>query len=454
MKPTSLRALISQSRQIGDALVVDRSGAWTLDQLTAATTTPEIGAAAAADAVALCFCDPLKLLLAILACDRSADTILLLPGDMTPDLAVELAGKSGAAVILTDRPDLHALKGGAILWSAEVQRRPGPTPPPQPDGKTRWIFATSGTTGSPKLVQHDLESLCAGLRFGGPTGWRWGQLYDIARFAGTQVMLQALADGVLLLPQPDWPLSRKVRFFAAEGCNALSATPTLWRKIMMTPEGADLDLQQATLGGEIADAAILSAITHRFPRARTTHIYASTEAGASFAVADGKAGFPAAMIGNRRSGPEIKVVEGRLFIRSARSRRTYLGSDIAYSDDEGFVDTGDMVEVREGRCLFLGRANGAINVGGDKLYPQEVEAILLTHPAVEHARVYARNSPITGQIVVADIVARTAISDPRALTTALRGHCAASLPRWKWPAVVRLVEELATESSGKIGRRQ
>jgi acyl-CoA synthetase (AMP-forming)/AMP-acid ligase II len=71
---------------------------------------------------------------------------------------------------------------------------------------------------------------------------------------------------------------------------------------------------------------------------------------------------------------------------------------------------------------------------------------------VEHARVYARSNPITGQIVVADVVARPGIGDTRAFTAALRGHCANSLPRWKWPAIFRLVADLEAGSSGKIGR--
>lgn len=444
MKPTSLRDLVRRHRQPCDPLIVDGSGAWTVARVEAAAATPEAAPPSAADTVAICCRDPMKLLLAIHACDGRAGTMLLLPGDLPLDLARALAGSIGAGTIVTDRQDLAGYDAAAPR-ATDVRKSAGPT-------RTRWVFATSGTTGTPKLVQHDLHSLSAGLRTGRAATRRWGQLYDIARFAGTQVMLQALMTGILLLPDREWPLPRTLRFLAAEGCDAISATPTLWRKILMTPESRELHIEQATLGGEIADAAILSAMRRRFPDARICHVYASTEAGASFAIADGEAGFPAAMLGARRNGPELKVVDGRLFIRSDPRRRTYLGSDLAYADADGFVDTGDMIDIRDDRCIFLGRANGAINVGGDKLYPQEVEEILLAHADVEHARVYARSNPITGQIVVADVVARPGIGDPRAFTAALRGHCAISLPRWKSPAIFRLVADLETGSSGKIGR--
>jgi acyl-coenzyme A synthetase/AMP-(fatty) acid ligase len=104
------------------------------------------------------------------------------------------------------------------------------------------------------------------------------------------------------------------------------------------------------------------------------------------------------------------------------------------------------------RCLFMGRANGAINVGGDKVYPQEIEQIMLTHPDVAFARIYSKISPITGQIVVADVVARPDIADPALFTQSLRAHCAAHLPRWKCPATIRLVTDVRVEQSGKVGR--
>jgi acyl-CoA synthetase (AMP-forming)/AMP-acid ligase II len=111
------------------------------------------------------------------------------------------------------------------------------------------------------------------------------------------------------------------------------------------------------------------------------------------------------------------------------------------------------VEIDGDRCLFLGRENGAINVGGNKVYPEEVEHVLLAHPAVDLARVSARKSPITGQIVVAEVVAAPG-ADSAALPVALKTWCADRLPHWKRPAMIRLVAQLAATSGGKIDRAQ
>ena len=76
----------------------------------------------------------------------------------------------------------------------------------------------------------------------------------------------------------------------------------------------------------------------------------------------------------------------------------------ALADDDGFVDTGDIVERRGERYYFVGRRGGIINVGGLKVHPEEVEAVINRHPQVRMSLVRPKRSPITGAIVVADVV--------------------------------------------------
>src|SRR6185503_4665956 len=80
------------------------------------------------------------------------------------------------------------------------------------------------------------------------------------------------------------------------------------------------------------------------------------------------------------------------------------GETTALADDDGFVDTGDILEKRGERYYFVGRKNGIINVGGLKVHPEEVEAVINRHPHVTMSRVRARKNPITGSIVVAEVV--------------------------------------------------
>jgi acyl-CoA synthetase (AMP-forming)/AMP-acid ligase II len=411
-------------------------------------------------AVALALRDPLKLALAVAALNGRVGRIFLLSYDTEPDLARSLLDRFGVDVVLTDTP--AAFDGTAVdlcPWvEADLDRvgegsRSREAEPPSRD--TQWVLATSGTTGAPKLVVHRFSSLTRTVSRNPDKAraQRWGQLFNMCRFAGLQVLLQSLMGGsTLLLPQIDWPLGRQIEFLGRNGCSALSATPTLWRKILMTPQARDLDLAQVTLGGEIADDQILRSLRSRFPEARVVHIYASTEAGAAFSVSDGRAGFPVAYLEQPPKGIAIKIVRDRLYVRNAEVQPHYLGEDRRFADEEGFVDTGDAVSIVGDRCYFLGRANGTINVGGNKLYPEEVEAVLLEHPSVQFAKVYGKTSPITGQLVMAEVVPDPAIADPRSLVRDLAAHCKDRLERWKTPASIRVLPTVETNAGGKIRR--
>ena len=98
----------------------------------------------------------------------------------------------------------------------------------------------------------------------------------------------------------------------------------------------------------------------------------------------------------------MKVVDNRLWIKAESTMLGYLNAASAF-DDEGYFDTGDVVEVDGEWLRILGRASEVINVGGSKVFPAEVESVLLTLDNVEDAVVYAEPNPLTGQTVAATI---------------------------------------------------
>jgi acyl-CoA synthetase (AMP-forming)/AMP-acid ligase II len=208
----------------------------------------------------------------------------------------------------------------------------------------------------------------------------------------------------------------------------------------------------------VADQALLDNLRAAYPQARIAHAFASTEAGVAFDVNDGRAGFPQAFVDNPRDGIELKVVDHTLRIRSGRNAARYLGAaPPAVVGDDGFVDTGDMVELQEGRYYFRGRMGGVINVGGLKVYPEEVESVLNADPRVRMSLVRARRNPITGAVVVADVVlanpANSAAADaPDAVKNALLDACRRALAAHKVPAMLRFVPALEFTAAGKLVR--
>jgi acyl-coenzyme A synthetase/AMP-(fatty) acid ligase len=211
------------------------------------------------------------------------------------------------------------------------------------------------------------------------------------------------------------------------------------------------------LSGEIADQAVLDNLRAAFPSASVGHAYASTEAGVGFEVNDGREGFPASMIGRLDTGVDMKVEDGSLRIRSSRNATGYVGSnDAALKDEQGFVDTGDMVELRGDRYYFIGRRGGIINIGGLKVHPEEIEAVINRHPDVRMSLVRPKKSPITGAIVVADVVLNSASgADERlsALRTEILQLCRNDLARHKVPAAISFVPALPMAATGKLARQ-
>ena len=121
----------------------------------------------------------------------------------------------------------------------------------------------------------------------------------------------------------------------------------------MSGETALISPEYVRLSGEVADQTVLDSLRAAYPHARVAHAFASTEAGVAFDVNDGLAGFPESLIGNSSNGIDLKVQDGTLWIRSRRNATRYLGSTPApIIGASGYVDTGDLVELRTGASIF------------------------------------------------------------------------------------------------------
>ncbi len=164
--------------------------------------------------------------------------------------------------------------------------------------------------------------------------------------------------------------------------------------------------------GEIADQAVLDSLQAAYPQARVAHAFASTEAGVAFDVNDGRRRISARA--HRRLRRRHRAESGGSDAANPLAAATPPAISAAQSkilmSDDGYVDTGDMVELVDGRYYFRGRIGGVINVGGLKVYPEEVESVLNADPRVRMSLVRARRNPITGAVVVADVV----LADPAA----------------------------------------
>jgi acyl-coenzyme A synthetase/AMP-(fatty) acid ligase len=326
--------------------------------------------------------------------------------------------------------------------------------------ETEWVLFTSGTTGRPKLAMHTLSSLTGPLGDGTAAGDAvWSTFYDIRRYGGLQILLRALAGGSsMVLSSAGEPVGDFLARAGASGITHISGTPSHWRRALMSAAAERISPGYVRLSGEACDQTILDSLRRTYPHAEIAHAFASTEAGVAFDVRDGLAGFPASLVGETGRGVQMRVEDGSLRIRSSRTAARYLGEQApALSDEAGFVDTGDLVELRGERFYFIGRRSGIINVGGLKVHPEAVEAVINQHPAVHMSRVSARRSPITGAIVVGEIVVNVPDSVRDTPFETISGEvmdlCRTALPSHQVPAMLREVPFLEISPSGKLVRR-
>jgi acyl-coenzyme A synthetase/AMP-(fatty) acid ligase len=389
--------------------------------------------------VALSELAPLDLIITLIALDGFAAQILLLPPSLEID-TLESINKQAGTTHIIHADDKQIQKVSDVALDSENGL------------PTNWLLATSGTTGAPKIISHQLATLTRTVRFDSERGanFIWGLLYDPKRFAGLQVVLQALFSGSTLIVPDRIQFENQREAILSQKVNALSATPTLWRKLLMDKRICQLPLKQLTLGGETVDQMILNSLKRTFPMARIVHIYASTEAGTGFTVRDGCAGFPAEWLNNRCFSPALSVSkEKHLLIKPETLPK---GIEVTSRIDvNGYLDTQDLVDVVGDRVLFMGRVSGAINVGGNKLNPEWLESYLRTLPGVADARVYAKKSSIVGQLVAADIVMVENV-DPKFMRQDILNQCKSNLENWQVPTFIKFVEELKENVAGKRER--
>jgi len=445
------RVGLSTRRFISDAssriAVADLAGCGTLD------ASPE---ALRGRSVVISSTRQLPTVLALLQLDGVAHRVLLCPPDLASAHMPLIMDEADADVVVSDGTGPAAEPPTPVrIISCGTALAPATTPRDR-SGTTEWLLLTSGTTARPKIVVHTLASLIAPLEDGLSVSSEavWGTFYDVRRYGGLQILLRALLGGGSLVLSQSGETARDFLARAGQsGVTHISGTPSHWRRALMSEIPSCFSPKYVRLSGEAVDQVILNNLALAFPKASIAHAFASTEAGVAFDVRDGKAGFPATIVRGANNNIEMRVVDGSLRIRSNRMASRYLGNGRSLVDEDGSVDTGDMVELRGDRYYFVGRREGIINVGGLKVHPEEVEAVINRHPDVQIARVRGRSSPITGAIVVADVIVRK----PKSLTSItdeILKTCRRVLPPHKIPVIMREVQSIDIMESGKMIRRR
>jgi O-succinylbenzoic acid--CoA ligase len=371
----------------------------------------------------------------------------LAPGPAWLDLMREI-WDVGAAVFPVDHrlppADRDALVHRArptVRISPEGRRRRDDGIPAGLD--LRLIVHTSGTAGEPKLVQFDRAAIDAAvassaLALEATPRDPWLCCLPLAHVGGLLVLLRGVLLGAPVAVHPRFDPEA----IAAEPDVAFtSVVPTMLERLL----DAKVDLGRFR-GILVGGAHLTSSLRERAEGAgaRLVPTYGLTES-CGGVVYDG---IPL-------PGTEMRIdAEGGIELRGPTLMLGYRfdadGTARAFTSD-GWLRPGDAGEIdAEGRLHVIGRIDGVINTGGEKVWPEEVESVLLEHPGVAEVAVGGRLDPEWGQRVVAWVVP----ADPAAPPSLgdLRDHVASRLPRHKAPRELVLVDALPRTCAGKVRR--
>ena len=394
---------------------------------------------------------------AMIELDGLARRLILCPPDLKPEHLAAVISSAGVDAAVVEGSLAQIAQDGLLIAPLSDEVTPLASAS-SPELDTEWVLFTSGTAGAPKMVIHSLAGLTGAIKRPAvpDPDILWGTFYDVRRYGGLQILLRALlGEGSMVLTDPDEDSTEFLARLGRQHVTHLTGTPSHWRGVLMNPARGSISPRYIRLSGEIADQAVLDALKSAYPGVPVAHAYASTEAGVGFEVGDGLEGFPASLLDSKDGEVELRVKDGALLLRSARAAIGYIGDRTeALADAEGFVDTGDIVERRGDRFYFVGRRGGIINVGGLKVHPEEIEAVINRHPAVRVSLVKARRNPIVGEIVVAEVVLDPdrGEGDEARLKEEILAACRERLEPHKVPFRLAFVPSIGMSAGGKLAR--
>ena len=258
------------------------------------------------------------------------------------------------------------------------------------------LFST-GTTGRPKAILHDLTFFMQRFETPRPTLKTINfLLFD--HIGGLNTLLHTLFNkGTVVAPK-----SRSVEDIletcAEYDIEVLPTTPTFLRMMLMSgliPDQVPKSLRIMTYGTERMDQPTLDALCELLPNVDFRQTFGMSELGIVRVKSEARNSLFMKVGGE---GVETRVVDNVLEIRSKTKMLGYLNADSPF-DDEGWYNTKDIVEERDGYYKVTGRTSEVINVGGLKFMASEVERVALQFDGVELAKAEGKSNPITGQHV-------------------------------------------------------
>ena len=358
----------------------------------------------------------------------------------------------------------------AVPLEEAVAGEPLPDPPEPVDlAAVHTIVYTSGTTGRPRGAMltwgnHLWSAVASALHLGLREDDRWLACLPLFHVGGLSLLFKSVLYGMPLVMHESFDPERANRAIDTEGVTVVSVVAAMLQR-MLDARGKrpyPRTLRCVLLGGGPAPLPLLEACARlRVPVAQT---YGLTEAASQVAtLPPGEAPGRLGSSGRPLMGTELRVIAddgteaapgkpGTILVRGPTVMVGYWNQPeaTAAAIRDGWLHTGDLGYLDAAGYLYvLDRREDLIISGGENVYPAEVEAVLMAHPAVSEAAVVGVPDSRWGQAVAAAVVLKPGA---RADEEEVRAFCRSRLAGYKTPSSIRFVHALPRTAAGKVQR--
>lgn len=302
------------------------------------------------------------------------------------------------------------------------------------------IILTSGSTGDPKAAVHQFSRMIAhNTAKKTRKSFRTLVFLKLDHIGGINTLLAIMAGGGSIVMVRERSPQEICEAIETHRVELLPTTPSFLNMLIMskTYEKYDLSsLKMVTYGTEPMHKSTLNALNGIFPEVAIKQTYGATELGI-FPTKSKDSSSRWMKIGGE--GVETRIVDGTLHIKTRSMMLGYLNADAAVVDD-GWYNTNDKVIVDGEYLKILGRQEEIINVGGEKVYPAEIESMLLEMPNVKDVAVRGMRNPVTGEIVGATFVLEKE-EEHRQFNKRVQAFCRDRLDPYKIPRVITITDK-------------
>ncbi len=317
-------------------------------------------------------------------------------------------------------------------------------------GQAGLILFSSGTTGKPKAMLHNLDALFESYAL------RRSKDFNILLFllfdhiGGINTLLNVAAMGATVTVPLERTPDHVCALIELHKVALLPASPTFLNLMLISGAVSRHDLsslRMITYGTEPMPEGLLLKLRNAFPRVKFLQTFGTSETGI---VSTSSKSSDSLFMKFDDSATEYKVVDGELWLRSKRQILGYLNHSMSNFTDDGWFKTGDLVEEQgDGYLRVNGRSKEVINVGGNKVLPIEVESLLMKLPFILDCKAYAQPNSLTGHTVAANVVLSGDASGHKELVGQIRQFSRNNMDAYKVPNKINVVHQIEYSSRFK-----